>query len=167
MEPTAPMIPQGNPAYSSHPPTNQNPFPDMQAVVTQALAQQAVLFDQRLQSRDLVIERLMGKLDSFSVNTDPPSNTASSTKPSLKQKSTPRKGVNFKSSTPVKKPIREASEPPPSFAKTSAITNPGSLTSSPAKDKPNTPQRCRPHQAVTGDYPKGFEKTKVSVQDTT
>lgn len=158
---------QQNPMYSSQPPTNHNPLAEMQAAISQALANQSAMFDAKLQSRDLVIEKLMGKLESFSVNTNPPANTASSSKPTPKNKSTPRKGVNFKSSTPVKKPIRAASEPPPSLSKTLALKKVVSVTSSPGKDKPSTPQKRRPHQAITGDYPKGFEKTKVSVCNST
>lgn len=162
IEPTMSVDTQANPAYSGQPTVHPNGLLDMQVAVTQALANQTAMFDAKLQSRDAVIERLMAKLENITVNTNQPPSIATGSKATSKKKSTPRKPVGLNSSTPVKQSSRAVSEPPPSLSKTQAVKSQTKGINSPAKDKPSTPQKKRPHQVILSQYPEGFEKTKVS-----
>lgn len=161
VDPNTPGNNSPMPAYSGQPLPHQPTIPSVQQAITQALEAQSAVFEAKLQSRDALLERLMGKLDSLAVSPPPP--PTSSTKPTLKQNVTPRKAVNFKSSTSVRKPARAASEPPPSFSKPASVKNAAIDTRSPEKGKAAASPKRRPHQAITTDYPKEFAKTKVSL----
>lgn len=134
---------------SIEPPQNE-----IQTAIAQALAAQSQQFEAKLQSRDLLIDKLLTKLEEATI-TNPATPAAGTSTSSSQKKSAPRKSVTIGTATPVKVPSRAVSEPPPSLSK-SKTTSKAAAAAPPA----TPPPRRRPHQVFVSEYPKDFDKTK-------